>query len=170
MSTALLSDNDRKAELSFAYLWSLAAFAGFICQRGPDPDRDSVDAIVRAGGSMRPQIDVQLKATSSSRRLGDGLHFQLRRKNYDDLRASRMCPIILVVLELPENASDWLHCDTESLVMRRCAWWASIEGSSEIDGDSKTIVLPESQSLNPDAMKTLMDQARQGKLSRSVTP
>ncbi len=165
MSTALLSDKDRKAELSFAYLWSLAAFAGFTCQPGPQPDRDSVDAIVKAGGSMRPQIDVQLKATSSPRRLSDGLHFQLRRKNYDDLRASRMCPIILVVLELPEDPSDWLDCDTERLVMRRCAWWASIAGDSATDRDSKTVVLPESQSLNPDAMQSLMDEARQGRLS-----
>ena len=166
MRTALLSDNDRKAELSFAYLSSLAAFAGFTCQPGHQPDRDSsVDATVKAGGSMRPQIDVQLKATSSPRRLSDGLHFQLRRKNYDDLRASRMCPIILVVLELPEDPSDWLDCDTERLVMRRCAWWASIAGDSATDRDSKTVVLPESQSLNPDAMQSLMDEARQGRLS-----
>lgn len=35
MADAILTDNDRKAELSFAYLAALAAYAGFTCQTGP---------------------------------------------------------------------------------------------------------------------------------------
>ena len=44
MADAILTDNDRKAELSFAYLAALAAKAGHTCQRGPQPDVDSIDA------------------------------------------------------------------------------------------------------------------------------
>ena len=39
MADAILSNNDRKAELSFAYLAALAAKAGYTCQRGPSTRR-----------------------------------------------------------------------------------------------------------------------------------
>lgn len=65
MDDAILSDNDRKAELSFAYLVALAAHAGYTCQRGPQPDVASVDATIRSGDETGTQFDVQLKATST---------------------------------------------------------------------------------------------------------
>lgn len=34
MDEAILTDNDRKAELSFAYVAAFAAPAGYTCQRG----------------------------------------------------------------------------------------------------------------------------------------
>lgn len=159
MTHAILGDNHRKSELSFAYLAALSAIAGYTCQRGPQPDVDSIDATVRAGGSMRPQIDVQLKATSSPRRLVDGLHFQLGRKNYEDMRMPRLCPAILVVLELPMAPAEWLDCSADRLILRRCAWWQSLSEYPEADSDSKVVVIPESQRLDLDAIIRLMDLA-----------
>ena len=98
MNDAILTDNDRKAQLSFAYLSALAAKAGYTCQPGPQPDVDSIDATVRCGDRLRTQFDVQLKATSTPDKKEDGLHFRLPRKNYNDLTAARMSPLILVVL------------------------------------------------------------------------
>ena len=170
MGDSLLNDNYRKADLSFSYLAALSAITGYTCQRGPEPDLDSVDAIVKAGGSMRPQLDVQLKATSVPRLYDDGLHFRLCLKNYNDLVTPRMCPIILVVLELPEDSDDWLLCGAGGLTIRRRAWWLSISGWPDIDTSTKTVVLPRSQLLTPDSLRMLMDQARTGKLSGGVTP
>ena len=104
MDDSILTDNDRKAELSFAYLAALAAHAGYICQRGPQPDVASVDATIRAGDAT--QFDVQLKSTSVPNLKTDGLHFRLPRKNYNDLVAERTTPLILIVLELPPEDSD----------------------------------------------------------------
>ena len=162
MTDAILGDNHRKSELSFAYLAALSAIAGYTCQRGPQPDVDSIDATVRAGGSMRPQIDVQLKATSSPSRLADGLHFQLGRKNYEDLRTPRLCPAILVVLELPTPPAEWFDCSADRLILRRCAWWQSLSEYPEADSDSKVVVIPESQRLDLYAMIRLMGLARHG--------
>ena len=142
MADAILTDNDRKAELSFAYLAALAAKAGYTCQRGPQPDVDSIDATIRSGDSMRTQFDVQLKATSTPDRKDDGLHFRLSRKNYDDLTAARMTPLMLLVLELPSDEAEWLECSVEHLTMRRCCWWESLSGSGPMDAGSKTIVIP----------------------------
>ncbi len=154
LSDAILNDNDRKAELSYAYLAALSAMAGYTCQKGPQPDKGSVDAIVMSGGSMASQLDVQLKATSSPNRLKDGLHFRLKRKNYDDMRRARTCRIYLVVLELPAESTEWLECSTEELILRRCAWWQSLSGYPEIESQSKVVVI--------DALQRLIDLARQG--------
>ena len=119
---------------------------------------------------MRPQIDIQLKATSVPTLYDDGLHFRLDSKNYNDLVTPRMCPIILVVLELPENSDDWLHCDDEGLTMRRRAWWLSISGCPEIESGTKTVTLPRSQLLTPDSLRMRMYEARTGKLTGGVAP
>ena len=163
MTDAILSDNERKAELSFAYLAALAAKAGYTCQGGPQPDVDSIDATIRSGDSMRTQFDVQLKATSTPDKKDDGLHFRLSRKNYDDLTAARMTPLILLVLELPSDEAEWLSCSVEHLTMRRCCWWASLPGSESTDAGSKTIVIPTAQRLGPWGIVPLMARLRGGK-------
>lgn len=82
MDEAILTDNDRKAELSFAYIAALAAHAGYTCQRGPQPDVATVDATIRSGDASGTQFDVQLKATAAPSRGADGLRFRLSKKNY----------------------------------------------------------------------------------------
>ena len=157
-----MNDNQRKAELSFAYLSAVCAMAGYTCLRGPTPDEDSIDATMRTRGSKRPVFDVQLKATSSPTWCEDGLHFNLKRKNYDDLREDRTLKIILVVLELPVAPDAWLQCGPEQLVMRRCAWWEWLSGFPEINTESKRAVILESQRFDLDAMSVLMDRIGRG--------
>jgi len=163
MTDALLSDNDRKEALSLAYLDALAGRAGYETARA-DFDRDSVDLIVKAGGGNFPQLGIQAKATSSPDWQEDGLHFRLKRKNFDDLRAGRLCPALLVVLELPADEREWLECTAESLVLRRSAVWLSLKGYPEIEGDSKVVVLPKDQRLDPDTLIALMARVREGQL------
>ena len=156
MADAILNDNDRKAELSFAYLAALAAAAGYTCQRGPQPDVDSIDATIRSGDAMRTQFDVQLKATSKPDKKKDGLHFRLSGKNYNDLAARRVTPLILVVLELPPSAADWLTCTVEHLTIRRCGWWTSLSRCTPTDAESKTVVIPATQRIDMSGLAPLM--------------
>lgn len=142
MDDAVLTDQQRMAELSFGYLTIMSAVAGYTCQRGPDTDMDSVDATVRAGGLSRPLFDVQLKTTSRPMWRNDGLHFWLKAKNYQDLRAKRMVKAVLVVLVLPAKPSDWVEC-------------------TEAPG-GKTIVIPERQRFDLDAMQSIVSRVRQG--------
>ena len=160
MDDAVLTDNDRKAELSFAYLAALAAHAGYTCQRGPQPDVASVDATIRSGDPGATQFDVQLKATTAPSRGTYGLRFRLSNKNYNDLVADRMTPFILIVLELPPADADWLECTVEHLTMRRCGWWASLSGRAPTDGETTTIVIPEEQRIAGAGMALLMAVAR----------
>ena len=160
MADAILTDNDRKAELSFAYFAALAAKAGYTCQRGPQPDVDSIDATIRSGDSTRTQFDVQLKATSTPNRQNDGLHFRLSMKNYNDLTSTRMTSLALLVLELPSDEAQWLECSVEHLTMRRCGWWTLLSESEPIDAGSKTIVIPTAQRFDVSGFAPLMARLR----------
>ena len=160
MDDAILTDNDRKAELSFAYLAALAAYAGYICQRGPQPDVASVDATIRSGDASGTQFDVQLKATSTPNQGTDGLRFRLSRKNYNDLVADRMTPLMLIVLELPPTDADWLECTFEHVVMRRCGWWTSLSGHDPTEGETKTVVIPDEQRIAASGLAPLMAATR----------
>ena len=62
MNDAILGSTDREEALSRAYVAAVAAGAGYTLAV-QDFDRDGVDVQVRAGGAMRPSLDIQLKAT-----------------------------------------------------------------------------------------------------------
>ncbi len=156
MTDPLLTDNQRKAEMSHAYLAALAARAGYSLQRGPDPDVDSIDATIRSGSPNREAIDIQLKATAAPDEKSDGLHFRLKRKNYNDMVMPRTVPLVLVVLELPADESGWLDCTVERLMIRKCGWWVSLVGRDPLDAEeSRTVVIPRSQRIGSSGLTPL---------------
>lgn len=162
MSDALLTSNDQKEALSRAYVAIVAAGAGYTLAVR-DFDRDGVDVLVRAGGGMRPSLDIQLKATA---RLGQGeqeeeFRYKLPRRNYDLLRGETQTPRILVVLDLPEDEEQWVDISAERLVMRRCAYWASLEGCPETDNTTRvTITLKKRNRFDIKSLKKLMEWSR----------
>ena len=135
MTDALLTSADRKEGLSLVYAKALAARAGYATSV-PWPDRDSVDLRVQAGGRVRPALDLQLKATTALGPLRNGTRsFQLSIKNYNDLREPAQTPRLLVVLEMPKSASRWLTVTDKRLILRRRAYWHSLQkGYGEIKG------------------------------------
>jgi Domain of unknown function (DUF4365) len=126
MTDALMAVTDREEALSRAYIAAVAARAGYLTAT-MDFDRDGVDIQIRAGGTMRPSLDIQLKATINlGEPKGGVFRFPLKRRNYDLLVAETMIPRILVVLDLPKDQADWLQVTSDRLIMRRCAYWASL--------------------------------------------
>jgi hypothetical protein len=163
MADALMAVTDREEALSRAYVAAVAAGAGYVTSV-MDFDRDGVDIQIRAGGTMRPSLDIQLKATINlGEAKGGTFRFPLKRRNYDLLLAETMIPRILVVLDLPRNEADWLQVRTDSLTLRRCAYWASLGGLSETGNkESVTILIRSSNRFDVDSLKALMQQARKG--------
>lgn len=164
MSDSILASGDRKEGLSRAYVQAVAAAAGYTLA-DQNPDRDGVDVQVRAGGEMRPSLDIQLKATV--RLVQDGAHwrFPLPKRNYDLLRERTMVPRVLVVLDLSEDEERWLSVSAHELVMRRCAYWVAITGAPESENiRTVTVSIPTANRLDVAALKNLMDRARNGAL------
>ena len=166
MSDVILAPTDREEALSRAYVAAVAAGAGYTLAV-QDFDRDGVDVQVRAGGSMRPSLDIQLKATVRLDQGGDDeFRYPLRRRNYDLLREQTLVPRILVVLDLPRDEGQWLSISAEELVMRRCAYWANIAGFSETTNkETVTVPIKKQNRFDIESLKDLMDRARNGVLS-----
>ncbi|WP_420611588.1 DUF4365 domain-containing protein [Candidatus Spongiisocius sp.] len=160
----LLTSPDQKEALSRVYVKALAARAGYATSV-PEPDRDSVDLRVQAGGPRRPALDLQLKASTKIAEPKNGLlRFLLSIKNYRDLREETQTPRLLVVLELPTNERRWMTVKSEKLVLRRRAYWLSLQQDHDevVDQQTVTVRIPEGNVLNVEALKILMERSRTG--------
>jgi hypothetical protein len=163
MTDALMTSNDREDALSRTYVAAVAAGAGYITAE-QNFDRDGVDLQIRAGGSMRPSLDIQLKATIN---LGEATNEQyrypLKRRNYDLLRDQAMVPRILVLLSLPSVEAEWLSVSPDQLILRRCAYWVSLAGFPETTNTANvTISVHSNNRFDIDGLKALMERARSG--------
>jgi hypothetical protein len=70
------------------------------------------------------------------------------------------------VLDLPKNQGDWLQITPDSLILRRCAYWAGPGGWSETGNKESVTILIQSQNrFDVDSLKALMEQARRGAIA-----
>ena len=166
MTGRLLTIPDQKEGLSLVHAKALAVRAGYSVSV-PQPDRDSVDLRIHAGGAFRPALDLQLRGTANLGKPRDGyLPFRLRIKNNDDLRVETQTPRRLVVLELPRDGSRWLTVTTEEPVLWRRACWLSLQRDHEqITGQvAVTVCIPEENVLDVEPLQQLMERSRAGEL------
>ena len=166
MTGTMLTVADQKERFSLLYVKALATRAGFVTSV-PELDRDSVDLRIQAGGPHRPTLDLQLKATTDLGEPHAGfLPFRLTIKNYSDLRVETQTPRLLVVLELPKDESRWMTVTTEELILRRRAYWLSLQRHEEVVGQQTTTVrIPEGNVFDVEALRTLMERSRSGEVS-----
>ena len=164
MTATLITGPDQKEGLSVAYVKALAARAGF-STAVPEPDRDSVDVRIMAGGPRRPALDLQLKSTTDLAEAQDGFRrFRLRIKNYNDLRIETQTPRLLVVLDLPQDEVQWMTITMEELVLRRRAYWVSLQQGHEevVRQETVTVRIPEGNVFDVATLQTLMERSRNG--------
>ena len=164
MTATLITGPDQKEGLSVAYVKALASRAGF-STAVPEPDRDSVDVRIMAGGPRRPALDLQLKATTDLAEAQDGFRrFRLRIKNYNDLRIETQTPRLLVVLDLPQDEVQWMTITMEELVLRRRAYWVSLQQGYEevVRQETVTVRIPEGNVFDVATLQTLMERSRNG--------
>jgi hypothetical protein len=163
----LLSENDIKAELSYAYVHAVAARAGLDCSSVTRlTDGAGVDAVLRARERFLPQsllthftIDVQLKATINEPApdAQDRYSFELAINHYDKLRdVETGAQQILVVLFLPKDDTLWLVHSADGLMTRRCAYWMSLRGAPASDNkSSQTVYLPRTNLFSVEGVRSV---------------
>ena len=160
---ALLTDNDRKEALSWAYVRAVAGFAGYTVSV-EDFDRDGIDLRIQAGGRLSPAIGIQLKATEhlgDVRRDGNYRYNDLPVRNYERLIRPSQVPRYLVLLALPPDGSNWLDVSVDRLMMQRCAYWVSLAGETEKDNrGTVTVSIPPGNLFDPDALQQLLEWSR----------
>ena len=154
---------DRMEQFSIAYISALAAKCG--CNISvPRVDNDSIDISLQKkyDASPRGRIDIQLKAHGTEP-FGekDSFSFQLKKKNYDDLRADETVPRFLFIVCLPKDIESWLVHSEEQLLLHRCAYWFSLEGFQDTENEtSVTLQVPRRNILSPDTLEELMRKSR----------
>ncbi len=161
----LLTEPDQMEVLPQIYVRTLAATAGYLTSV-PEPDRGSLDLRLQAGGDYRPALDLQLKATTTfPENPGSILSFQLSIKNYREL-SDRDTPRLLVILALPKERKQWISVTEQELVLRRRAYWLSLQQNySEItDQETVTVHIPLQNMLNIKTLQDRMEKSRKGEL------
>lgn len=159
----MLTENDIKEELSYAYVHAIAARAGFSCEM-VRKDRDSVDLHICARGRLHadsrvesPALAVQVKATVIEPLPERAFEIRLGLKNYDDLRKRSLIPRILVVLTLPADPASWLDLSEERLLLRRCAYYRSLFGAPESANEKYQMVhVPRDNVFTGQALRELL--------------
>jgi hypothetical protein len=156
--------SQQKAQFSIAYTHAVATIAGYKLY-GQSVDDESVDVgVAQTGGDgtvRSPRLELQLKCTERDILKDDGIHFPLKRKNYDDLRDRNvMIPKILVVMLVPDDLSMWLtEVPERQICLHRYAWWMNLAGADERSGvETPTVILPRTQLFNPSALKAMMEK------------
>ena len=163
----LLSENNIKAELSYAYLYAVAVRAGIACESGNrHEDGIGVDAKLRIRERFDVNstltsftVDIQLKSTSVIvGEANDRYSHKLPIKNYNELRSTECAaPQLLVVLQLPNDDNQWLTHSVEELVFRKCAFWLSLRGAPASDNEtSRTVYIPKRNWLSVESLRDLM--------------
>lgn len=165
----LLSDNNIKSELSYAYLHEVAARAGIeCCNAGRHSDDAGVDAMLRAVGRLRDDsvltnftVEIQLKATSQTpRERNNHYAFDMKVPHYEKARSTTRGQVLLVVvLFLPNDPTEWLRCTEEGLIAKRCAYWVSLldaPASTSKPDSTQVIYLPKANVLSAESLGEVM--------------
>lgn len=155
-----------------AYVQAIAARAGLISSR-PDPDL-GIDLCLRAVrhdsglyADTGLQIDLQLRSTTRANVSNNVVRYDIDVRTYNYLRELPiLCPRLLVVLVLPEDETQWLGQSVDELILRHCAYWASLEKAAPTTATSSIrIVIPRTQVFSVRAANMLLDQLKRGRTS-----
>jgi hypothetical protein len=159
--------NQRKEQFSRAYVLAVAAASGYAWYE-PSVDDDSIDlGLAEKGGRgtvRSPRLELQLKCHSAETPSSGSFSYNLKIKNYEDLRdATVQVPRILVVVLVPEDVADWLTATENELVLRRCGYWVSLRGEPATTNQNTIAVsIRRDQGFHPESVRALMARICQG--------
>lgn len=156
----------QKEQFSRAYVRAVAAAAAFAAEE-PKVDDDSVDMQVCARGgegtTRSPRLEIQVKCTSGDILGDEHLTFFLKKKNYDDLRATTLVPRCLVVVVVPEDVNLWLAHSEAELLVRHCGYWSALRGLPPTDNTSgMTVKIPRANLFDVEQLKAIMTRIGSG--------
>lgn len=160
-----MDTNAQKEEFSYGYLQLLCAFNGLALERvGRAIDNIGIDATVIGAGTIKniyaPRLDVQLKCTSKVIEKEDGIKFNLSKKAYDYLRNQfTHTKIILMVVLVPEQISDWLTVQENESSLKKCGYWICLKGYDKTENkESINIHIPKENKIYNRTVLDLIEQ------------
>jgi len=161
-----LTTNDRKEGLSVIYVKAVATRCGFLF--GEWNKDYGVDLTIRQPAlknakplAYGPVLDIQVKSTANPIFEENTIAYDLKRRNYDMLVASReppAAPMILVLVVFPRKDSRWLDVREDRLLLGACGYWTSSAGWEPSVADKRAVRVRfrRSNILDPESFAQIM--------------
>jgi len=102
-------------------------------------------------------LDIQAKSVCGLCPTEAFLAYDLNVKNYEDLRdPDNPKPRVLVLLILPEEETERTSLTEEQLVVRRCAYWLSLQGAPHTENkDTIRVKVPRGNMFSVESLQRL---------------
>lgn len=157
-----------KEQFSRAYVGSIASRLGINTSK-PDVDDDSVDLTLIGKGYEghcfhNPNVDIQLKCSSSLKIRNGLIQFSIKKKNYNDLRKDHCIhPRYLFVLMVPKKINEWITINTDHMAVKNICFYLSIKGMAESKNKGKVqIHIPLENKVSCEILSQIMEKAADG--------
>jgi hypothetical protein len=160
-----VNDNLFKEDLSIAYLRAICARAEVTFNlQNRDEDGSDVDlnktVSLDLGNEINALIKVQLKSTGSEyfyREEYGKIIYKAKKKCYEDLTKRRTTPLYLFLLILPKDKNDWISCNVDELILRKCMYWTKLEkGDKELKSEFIDIYIDKDNRVNPETLNYIL--------------
>ncbi len=104
----------------------------------------------------------QAKATVNWTRQNEAIVYDLEAKSFNDLanRSPFATTMILILLCLPREQSDWHSVNANVTALNHCCYWHVIRDDPTPNTTTKRIMIPEDQLLTPTSLRELLDVER----------
>lgn len=163
--------NDQKEHFSYAYARAVGAAAA-VGVATPEVDDDSIDLVLfqKSTGTVfrSPRLELQVKCSQESAVMitATHVHYPLKLKNYNELRADDvLVPRILLVVLVPDALGDWLKWTAQELAVRRAGYWLSLRGMpATANTTNVTVQVPLANEFSVDQLSGIMQRIGNGQL------
>ena len=147
-----------------AHIYALAGVAGvnYSVKKVYDYGVDGQFSAVVNRGNRRIDtgfpLDFQAKATVDWELVDGQIVYDLEAKTYNDLalRTPAESTMILILLCLPKNRSDWHGATCQETIMRHCCYWHTINGEPTSNSRTQRIYVPSDNLLTPASLNELL--------------
>ena len=165
----MMTRNHRQEALSRAYIHAVAARCGMtVAMSNPDYRIDmTLNEIILVNGRLAEsgfKLDIQARSTTLAGISENEVRYDLDIPSYDVLRWP-MSPIprFLVLLVLPKDETAWSSQSEEELILRRCAYWLSLEGLPSVQNRrSIRLSIPRQNVFSPEVVQQRIRYLKSG--------
>ncbi|MEV0402982.1 DUF4365 domain-containing protein [Actinoallomurus sp. NPDC050550] len=158
--------NNHQGGYGEAFIRVLIAASGLRLAK-PEPDLDGIDFCLwpdRVGslrGARSMPINVQVKSDSVADENATHWRYRLEVPHFNALAdPETVFPTYLFLVVVPRDAGEYAMATTDGMLLRRAAYWHSLQGEDLVTGAAKgtkkRVSVPKANLLTVDSLRTLV--------------
>ena len=166
----MITKQHTEEDLSKAYVLAVGAKAGLNVKFGEGHDYTvdgSLHEVSILNGKYHESgfsFDFQLKASKNCSIDETSIIYDFDADTYNYLcsraQAKHTTPIVLLLLVLPQDESEWLSVSPEQMILKKACYWMKIEGNFTKNSTTQRIQIPQSQLFDVSAIQSLLNQIK----------